>query len=75
MGVRVALFDISADGLQKMAAELGPELSWTKEIDLADAAAITTAVAELTAAPDWGYPDILVNVAGCGARMKRHPAI
>ena len=63
VGIKVALFDVSQDGLQTIATELGA-LAWPKVVDLADAAAITAAIAELAAAPGWGHPDILINVAG-----------
>ncbi|MFT4220436.1 MAG: SDR family NAD(P)-dependent oxidoreductase [Microbacterium sp.] len=60
-GFRVAIADLNVAAAEAVAAELG-ETAVALEMDVSDAASITSAFERLVAL--WGAPDVLVNNAG-----------
>lgn len=72
-GCRVALVGRRPEPLQELAAELGGELALALPTDVADAAAVDAAVAQVLSA--WGRVDVLVNNAGLNVPGRHLPEI
>lgn len=64
-GWRVAISDIRPEGLDALAAELGPSIAASLVLDVSDATAVETAIASIVRDND-GRLDLLVNNAGLG---------
>jgi NAD(P)-dependent dehydrogenase (short-subunit alcohol dehydrogenase family) len=61
-GYRVAAVDLSADGLDRLASEIGPERLWTGPLDVTDGAAVREVFDRIAA--ELGPPTVLVAIAG-----------
>ena len=66
-GARVFLFDLNADALRQVAAQLGENVAWHAG-DVADEAAVSEAIAKAKAA--FGTIHINVNSAGIGGAAR-----
>jgi len=64
-GWRVAVSDIRREGLDALAADLGPTIAAALVLDVSDATAVETAIASIARDND-GRLDLLVNNAGLG---------
>lgn len=65
-GCHLWLFDVDGEALAETASALGPAVSGTSCVDVADPAAVEAAFGELDR--EWQAPDVLINNAGISTR-------